>query len=166
MQRICSSTPLRASGMIKVASICLIHYRHLWMLLGLLGSTLCATGHSRMVLQSELIEVWVRESLPCYLSPTSLFRLLVRHSLRSSMSGIDAPPYELWHGRKPDVSYLRVWGCTAYVRTSAHPSLLIWRSVCLLGILMATRDGSSTIPLPSAQSSLSVLILMRGTSLA
>ena len=27
----------------------------------------------------------------------------------------DATPYELWHGCKPDVSHLRVWGCTAYV---------------------------------------------------
>src|ERR1700712_3703123 len=26
-----------------------------------------------------------------------------------------ATPYELWNGRKPDVSHLRVWGCTAYV---------------------------------------------------
>jgi hypothetical protein len=26
-----------------------------------------------------------------------------------------ATPYELWHQRKPDVSHLRVWGCTAYV---------------------------------------------------
>jgi hypothetical protein len=24
-------------------------------------------------------------------------------------------PYEVWHGRKPDVSHLRVWGCLAYV---------------------------------------------------
>src|SRR5258705_12766215 len=24
-------------------------------------------------------------------------------------------PYELWHGTKPDVSHLRVWGCTAFV---------------------------------------------------
>jgi hypothetical protein len=24
-------------------------------------------------------------------------------------------PYEAWYKRKPDVSYLRVWGCTAYV---------------------------------------------------
>ena len=27
----------------------------------------------------------------------------------------DTTPYELWHGCKPDVSHLRVWGCTAYV---------------------------------------------------
>jgi transposase InsO family protein len=24
-------------------------------------------------------------------------------------------PYELWHNKKPDVSHLRIWGCTAYV---------------------------------------------------
>jgi len=24
-------------------------------------------------------------------------------------------PYELWHRKKPDISHLRVWGCTAYV---------------------------------------------------
>ena len=27
----------------------------------------------------------------------------------------DVTPYELWYGRKSDVSLLRVWGCTAYV---------------------------------------------------
>src|SRR3954470_2294375 len=27
----------------------------------------------------------------------------------------DATPYELWYKRKPDVSHIRVWGCTAYV---------------------------------------------------
>ena len=27
----------------------------------------------------------------------------------------DATPYQLWHGHKPNVSHLRVWGCTAYV---------------------------------------------------
>ena len=27
----------------------------------------------------------------------------------------NATPYELWHGCKPDVSHLQVWGCTAYV---------------------------------------------------
>jgi len=41
------------------------------------------------------------------------------------MSGIVCPtaaldsatPYELWNGRKPDVSHLRVWGSTAYVHS-------------------------------------------------
>ena len=26
-----------------------------------------------------------------------------------------ATPFELWHGHKPDVSHLHVWGCPAYV---------------------------------------------------
>jgi hypothetical protein len=39
----------------------------------------------------------------------------------------NATPYELWNRRKPDVSHLRVWGCTAYVhvqkdkRPALHP---------------------------------------------
>ena len=31
-------------------------------------------------------------------------------------------PYELWHGTKPDVSHLRVWGCTAYICACAAGS--------------------------------------------
>ena len=34
----------------------------------------------------------------------------------SGITSLDSiTPYELWHHKKPDVSYLRVWGCTAYV---------------------------------------------------
>src|SRR5215475_6057535 len=28
---------------------------------------------------------------------------------------VGATPFEMWHKRKPNVSYLRVWGCVAYV---------------------------------------------------
>jgi hypothetical protein len=35
---------------------------------------------------------------------------------RCSTTSLDSKtPYELWHRKKPDVSHLRVWGCTAYV---------------------------------------------------
>jgi hypothetical protein len=35
---------------------------------------------------------------------------------RCPMSAVSKKtPFELWHGRKPDVSHLRIWGCTAYV---------------------------------------------------
>ena len=27
----------------------------------------------------------------------------------------DATPHKIWYGKKPDISYLRVWGCVAYV---------------------------------------------------
>src|SRR6202789_3814860 len=33
----------------------------------------------------------------------------------STTSLTSKTPYELWHRKKPDVSHLRVWGCTAYV---------------------------------------------------
>ena len=35
---------------------------------------------------------------------------------RCSTTSVDSKtPHELWHRKKPDVSHLRVWGCTAYV---------------------------------------------------
>jgi hypothetical protein len=36
----------------------------------------------------------------------------------------NAMPYELWHGSKPDVSHLRVWGCTAYVHVQKNQVVL------------------------------------------
>jgi transposase InsO family protein len=33
----------------------------------------------------------------------------------STTSLVSKTPFELWHRKKPDVSHLRVWGCTAYV---------------------------------------------------
>jgi hypothetical protein len=29
---------------------------------------------------------------------------------------IQLSPYELWNGRKPNLNYLKVWGCIAYFR--------------------------------------------------
>ena len=48
---------------------------------------------------------------------------------------IQSSPYELWNGRKPNLSYLKVWGCIAYFRVSdpKEPSLDLELSrVCLL----------------------------------
>ena len=28
---------------------------------------------------------------------------------------VEATPYELWFGKKPKLSFLKVWGCDAYV---------------------------------------------------
>ena len=35
-------------------------------------------------------------------------------------SAHDVTPYEKWYGKKPDVSYLRVFGCTAYAHIPAE----------------------------------------------
>ena len=32
------------------------------------------------------------------------------------MHARNGTPFELWYGRKPDLSHLRVWGCRAYVQ--------------------------------------------------
>ena len=36
---------------------------------------------------------------------------------------VDKTPYEIWHGEKPKVSYLRVWGCNAYVTRESSDKL-------------------------------------------
>ena len=29
---------------------------------------------------------------------------------------VEATPYEIWYGKKPILSYLRMWGCPTYVK--------------------------------------------------
>jgi len=41
-------------------------------------------------------------------------------SITKGAHGIDATPYELWFGNKPNIEHLRVWGCTAYAHI--HPA--------------------------------------------
>jgi hypothetical protein len=36
---------------------------------------------------------------------------------------METTTYELWHGNKPKLSFLRVWGCEAYVK-KLHPDKL------------------------------------------
>nr|GFC62924.1 retrotransposon protein, putative, Ty1-copia subclass [Tanacetum cinerariifolium] len=41
---------------------------------------------------------------------------------------VDKTPYELWHGKVPNLSYLKVWGCEAHVKCHT-PDKLQQRSV-------------------------------------
>ncbi|GKB80521.1 retrotransposon protein, putative, ty1-copia subclass [Tanacetum coccineum] len=36
---------------------------------------------------------------------------------------VDRMPYEIWHGKAPKLSYLRVWDCEALVKRDAHEKL-------------------------------------------
>jgi hypothetical protein len=36
---------------------------------------------------------------------------------------VEKTPYEIWHGKVPSLSYLKVWGCEAYVRQEASSKL-------------------------------------------
>ncbi|VFQ92433.1 unnamed protein product [Cuscuta campestris] len=39
------------------------------------------------------------------------------HTLnRTPSKAVESTPYELWRGTKPNLSYLRIWGCDVYVR--------------------------------------------------
>jgi hypothetical protein len=35
---------------------------------------------------------------------------------RAPSKSVETTPYELWYGKKPTLSFLRVWGCEAYVK--------------------------------------------------
>ncbi|GKC65264.1 retrotransposon protein, putative, ty1-copia subclass [Tanacetum coccineum] len=37
---------------------------------------------------------------------------------------VDKTPYEIWHGKAPNLSYLKVWGCEAYVKRDSADIIL------------------------------------------
>ena len=42
---------------------------------------------------------------------------------RAPSKSVETTPYELWFGKKPKLSFLKVWGCNAYVKTLEHDKL-------------------------------------------
>ena len=42
---------------------------------------------------------------------------------RVPTKAIDKTPYELWFGKKPNLSYLKIWGCDAYVKSGFSDKL-------------------------------------------
>jgi hypothetical protein len=52
----------------------------------------------------------------------------------------DRTPYEAWHGRKPAVSHLRVFGCLAFGKELGHISKLDDRST--IGVFIGYAEGS------------------------
>ena len=42
---------------------------------------------------------------------------------RAPSKSVETTPYELWFGKKPKLSFLKVWGCDAYVK-KFHPDKL------------------------------------------
>ena len=57
-----------------------------------------------------------------------------------SSKSIKKTPYEIWTGRKPILSYFRVWGCLAYVKRSQTDKLDPRSDKCyFIGYLKETR---------------------------
>ena len=42
---------------------------------------------------------------------------------RAPSKSVEMTPYELWFGKKPKLSFLKVWGCDAYMK-KFHPNKL------------------------------------------
>jgi hypothetical protein len=50
-------------------------------------------------------------------------------------------PYESWHGRKPAVNHLRVFGCRAFVKQLSHVDKLTDRSH--VGVFISYAEGAN-----------------------
>ena len=82
---------------------------------------------------------------------------------------VNKTPYEIWHGHKPNLSYLRVWGCDAYV-TSESDDKLDPRGVKVVFVGYYNRSGyyfyhpdTNTISIKRKGHFLEKEILERGT---
>ena len=60
---------------------------------------------------------------------------------RSPTKALDGrASYEAWHGRKPTISHLRVFGCLTFAKELGHISKLDDRST--LGVFIGYAEGS------------------------
>lgn len=60
-------------------------------------------------------------NIPMYLWGEALYTssFLTNRSVTSALAN-PITPYEMWFGKKPDVSYIRVFGCAAYAHINKH----------------------------------------------
>ena len=63
------------------------------------------------MVRSMMSLIDLRLSFSGYNSETAAFMLNTAPS-----KSIETTPYELWFGKKPKLSFLKVWGCNAYVK--------------------------------------------------
>ena len=63
---------------------------------------------------------------------------LLNHSLTKALDG--KTPYEAWHGRKPAVSYLRIFGYLAFIKELNHVGKLDDRSS--LAVFIGYAEGA------------------------
>ena len=66
---------------------------------------------------------------------------------RSPTKALDGmTPYEAWHGRKPAVSHLRVFGCLAFAKEPGHIGKLDYRLQEHSGSVHRLRGGLEGLP--------------------
>ena len=50
---------------------------------------------------------------------------------RIPLKAVEKTPYELWTGKCPGLSFLKIWGCEAYVKRQASDKLASKSDKCL-----------------------------------
>ena len=70
---------------------------------------------------------------------------------RAPSKSIEMTPYELWFGKKPKLSFLKVWGCDAYVK-KLQPDKLEPKSEKCVFIGYPKLLGTPSITDPKARS--------------
>ena len=94
-----------------------------------------------------------------YRSTTIVLGLCIRdsciHVKRAPSKSVERTPYELWFGKKPKLSFLKVWGCNAYVK-KFHPDKLKPKSekCVFIGYPKKLLFGTPSITDPKASYSL------------
>ena len=70
---------------------------------------------------------WVAKSVLGYALETAALTLN-----RVPSKSVEKTPYELWHGRVPNISFLKIWGCEAFVKRMTsellRPKLIVLRT--------------------------------------
>ncbi|KAK9043585.1 hypothetical protein V6N11_071921 [Hibiscus sabdariffa] len=65
---------------------------------------------------------------------------------RVPSKSVQKTPHEMWTGKRPNMSFMRVWGCPAYVKHQMSTKLEPKSQILLLDIPKKLRDTISTIP--------------------
>src|SRR3954462_2373892 len=67
---------------------------------------------------------------------------------------VEMTQYELWFGKKPKLSFLKVWGCDAYVKKFQHDNLKPKSEKCVFIGYPKSKLGTPSITDPKARHSL------------
>ena len=80
---------------------------------------------------------------------------------RAPSKSVETTPYELWFGKKPKLSFLKVWGCDAYVKKFQPDKLKPKPEKCVFIEYPKVTIGYTSITYPKASYSLLRWILSR-----
>ena len=70
---------------------------------------------------------------------------------RAPSKSVETTPYELWFGKKPKMSFLKVWGCDAYVKRLQPDKLEPKADKCIfIGHPKERKLGIASISYPKA----------------